>query len=149
MRQGLTVSDEFGQWIYVNPAYAKLAQRSVETLVGTRPDSLAAPEDAEVLEEARRLRRLGQSNTYEMHIVRPDGSQIPVLVSGVPRWVDGSPAGSIAVTTDLTAIKQAEKQMQSAIKREQELNQLKSAFVQTASHEFRTPIASIILMRRN
>jgi PAS domain S-box-containing protein len=143
MGQGLTVSDGSGHWIYVNAAYARLAQRRVDELIGTRPDSLAAPEDLPVLAEARRLRGLGQANTYEMSIVRPDGSRLLVLVSGVPRWVDGKPAGAIAVTTDLTTFKETERRMQAALDREQELNREKNAFMRMATHEYRTPIATI------
>ncbi len=143
MGQGLTVSDGEGRWIYVNSAYARLAQRSVEELVGSRPDYLAAPEDLPVLAEARRLRGLGQANTYEMTIVRPDGSRLPVLVSGVPRLVDGQPAGAVAVATDLRVIKEAERRMQAALVREQELNREKDAFMRLATHEYRTPVATI------
>lgn len=143
MGQGLTVSDGEGRWIYVNSAYARLAQRSVEELVGSRPDYLAAPEDLPVLAEARRLRGLGQANTYEMTIIRPDGSRLPVLVSGVPRLVDGRPAGAVAVATDLTVIKETERRMQAALLREQELNREKNAFMRLATHEYRTPVATI------
>lgn len=143
MGQGLTVSDGEGRWIYVNSAYARLAQRSVDELVGSRPDLLAAPEDLPVLAEARRLRGLGQANSYEMTLVRPDGSRLPVLVSGVPRLVDGKPAGAVAVATDLTVIKETERRMQAALVREQELNREKNAFMRLATHEYRTPVATI------
>lgn len=143
MGQGLTVSDANGSWIYVNSAYARLAQRSVGELVGSRPDHLAAPEDHLTLAEARRLRGLGQANSYEMSIVRPDGSRVPVMVSGAPRLVDGKPAGAVAVTTDLTIFKETERRMQAALAREQELNREKNAFMRMATHEYRTPIATI------
>jgi PAS domain S-box-containing protein len=143
MGQGLTVSDANGRWIYVNSAYARLAQRSVGELIGSRPDHLAAPEDQPTLAEARRLRALGQANSYEMNIVRPDGSRVPVMVSGVPRLVSGKPAGAVAVTTDLTIFKETERRMQAALAREQELNREKNAFMRMATHEYRTPIATI------
>ena len=143
MGQGLTVSDANGIWIYVNSAYARLAQRSVDELVGSRPDHLAAPEDKSTLVEARRLRGLGQANSYEMNIVRPDGSRVPVMVSGVPRLVGGKLAGAVAVTTDLTVFKETERRMQAALAREQELNREKNTFMRMATHEYRTPIATI------
>ncbi len=143
MGQGLTVSDHHGNFIFVNSAYLRLAQRSLAELIGSRPDHLAAPEDLPVLADARRLRALGQGNTYEMTIVRPDGSRLPVLVSGVPRLVDGKPAGAIAVTTDLTAYKEAERRMRAALDREQELNLAKNSFMRLATHEYRNPISAI------
>lgn len=143
MGQGLSVSDRNGNLIFVNSAYQRLTQRSLAELIGSRPDHLAAPEDLPVLAEARRLRALGQSNTYEMTIVRPDGSRLPVLVSGVPRLVDGQPAGAIAVTTDLSALKEAERRTREALNRERALNLAKNSFMRLATHEYRNPVSSI------
>lgn len=47
------------------------------------------------------------------------------------------------MATDITAQKQIELLLQQSLEREQELNKLKSKFVTTASHEFRTPLATI------
>jgi PAS domain S-box-containing protein len=143
MGQGLTVSDGSGRWIFVNSAYARLAGRSVDELVGSQAEALAAPEDLPVLAEARRLRGLGQANTYEMSVVRPDGSRREVLVSGVPRCVDGKFVGSIATTTDLTPIKETKRRIRAALVREQELNLEKNTFMRMATHEYRTPVATI------
>jgi len=143
MAQGLTVSDESGVWIYANPAYAQLSGRNTAELVGTRPDDLAAPEDANTLAHARRLRAEGKSNSYEMTIVRPDGTTVPVQVSGAPRWINGRPCGAVAVTTDLTLMNAAAKQREAIIELERELNARKRQFVRTAAHECRGPLAAI------
>jgi PAS domain S-box-containing protein len=55
------------------------------------------------------------------------------------------PDGNLVCTiNDITIRKQAESHMEQALAREKELNELKSKFVSMASHEFRTPLATIL-----
>ncbi|MFD2934691.1 sensor histidine kinase [Spirosoma flavum] len=56
---------------------------------------------------------------------------------------DGMILRHIGIANDVTNQKEKEFVLQQALKREQELNQLKSQFVSTASHEFRTPLTTI------
>lgn len=49
----------------------------------------------------------------------------------------------IGIASDVTSQKEKEFFLQQSLQREQELNQLKSQFVSTASHEFRTPLTTI------
>jgi PAS domain S-box-containing protein len=106
--QGLTVSDPDGYLELVNPAYARLLDRAPEDLIGKHPREFTHTDDHTVLNQAWESRKLGEASTYETHLVRADGSQVPVLITGVPRLKDGQPAGAIAVITDLSQLKDAE-----------------------------------------
>lgn len=50
----------------------------------------------------------------------------------------------LLVEKNITEQKRAEQDMVSALKKERELNELKSRFVSMASHEFRTPLATVL-----
>src|SRR5690606_16244426 len=57
---------------------------------------------------------------------------------------DGKIKGFTKVSRDFTVRKKLEEETEKALQKEKELNELKSSFVSMASHEFRTPLSSIL-----
>ncbi len=57
--------------------------------------------------------------------------------------LDGSVERIVVMTRDVTALRSALQQLETALLSEQELGKLKSRFVTMASHEFRTPLTAI------
>lgn len=57
---------------------------------------------------------------------------------------DGSIEGILLVEQNISDRKTAETKLEQALEKEQQLSELKSRFVSMASHEFRTPLSSIL-----
>lgn len=67
------------------------------------------------------------------------------IMSAVPLYDEEEGVNRILlVEKNVTEQKQAERDMVVALKKERELNELKSRFVSMASHEFRTPLATVL-----
>ncbi len=76
-------------------------------------------------------------------LVTKTGTQIPIGDSASPlKRLSGEILGAVVVFWDMSDRRQTEMLSQ-ALAKEKELNQLKSQFVSTVSHEFRNPLAII------
>ena len=71
--------------------------------------------------------------------------KIPVLVyKSSFGLTEKKPEGITALIIDISKQKEMEKTILEALKKEKELNELKSNFISMASHEFRTPLTTIL-----
>jgi len=99
-------------------------------------------DELQILEKIRRGERI---NHYETLRIRKDGKVIDASLTISPiKNGDGKITGASKIARDITEHKQAEENIRNALEKEKELGQLKSSFVTMTSHEFRTPLATIL-----
>lgn len=88
---------------------------------------------------------LSMQEENEWVYVRKNGSRFPVQLSMSAMYnASGKVLGFVEVALDISKTKQIEKELQEALMKEKDLNELKSRFLSMASHEFRTPLSTIL-----
>lgn len=76
---------------------------------------------------------------------REDGQQVVILTSKVPmRDARGEVSGILGIFTDITYLKEIERDLRQATVRAEQAACAKSAFLATVSHELRTPLTLIL-----
>jgi PAS domain S-box-containing protein len=84
-------------------------------------------------------------NEHEWTYVRKDGTTFTVSLNVTTlRDAQNTISGFLGVAVDISEIKNYQNSLQVALEKEKQLGDLKSRFVTMASHEFRTPLSTIL-----
>lgn len=147
MGGGLVIFDRDGKITFINDQFCEILGYSQEETVGTVAADYVDRTYLPILKAQLERRQHLESSSYELLFRHKSGRPVYLLVSGSPLLgKHGEYVGSFAVTTDITAQKQAETALRQALAKEKELGELKSRFVSMSSHEFRTPLATILAL---
>lgn len=111
MGEALVVLDSQGHITFTNPAVEALLGYGPEELVGQHWTVVVPADQRSTVQAADERRARGESDRYELELLCKDGTRIPVLISGTPRFEDGRFAGTLAVFTDITELKEAEQEI--------------------------------------
>jgi PAS domain S-box-containing protein len=117
MAEGIAIEDADGYFTFVNPAAATMLGYQVEELVGQHWTAIVPPDQQPISQAANERRARGQSDRYELQLIRKDGGRVHTQVSGSPRLGPdtGHFIGTLAVFTDLTQRVRAESQRDTAL----------------------------------
>ena len=89
--------------------------------------------------------KLGMHNEDEWTYIGKYGSAFPVLLNITALKNDENDLiGFLGIAINISSRKKTEKDIQSALEKEREHSESKSKFVSMASHEFRTPLSTLL-----
>jgi PAS domain S-box-containing protein len=140
-------TDMKGRWTFLNPAWSEITGFSLEQSLGKAFIDYVHPDDCQLSREQFYSLVSGQKNfcRYEVRYLTVDGGfrwlEVEARLTLNP---DSTLVGTSGILYDITERKQAEEEIRNALQKEKELNELKSCFVSTTSHEFRTPLTTIL-----
>ena len=125
MNEGFSVQDNKGRINYVNPKLCEMFGYDQKYIVGKFPVEFVDDSIPEYRERFHKAMKDGVQNaqfySYEMNWKRKDGSTFTAMVSPKPIFnQEGTFTGSVAVLTDITELKEAEKQL---ISKNEDLNE--------------------------
>lgn len=145
MNDGVMIVDNTERVIFVNYRFCAITGYSKSELIGkVAAEILVAKTIKSVMQEKVQARSSGISESYDVEIIRKSGDKGWLRISGSPIYdVKGEVVGSIGLHADITLEKVKERSLNQSLSKEKELNKLKSQFITTASHEFRTPLSII------
>ncbi|NPD83226.1 PAS domain S-box protein [Lentimicrobium sp. L6] len=143
---GLAITNDIGEFVYVNKYFAELIEYEQEEMLGrsffTVTPRVSKSEIADFVEKSSNIHG---GEGLELIVVSKSEKEIPVMFNSVIiRDKYGAPKFYAVSATDIRERKEYEENILKAKRLAEESDRMKTAFLSTISHELRTPLNAII-----
>lgn len=140
------VTDANRKITWVNNSFERILGYQNAEVIGRDPaDFLQGPETSQqtIKQIAESLKKTGSFSGEILNYTK-SGKKIWLYLDIASVYDDsGQLISFVAVENDISVVKLAEERLQKSMEKERQLNQFKTQFVNLASHQFRTPLATI------
>ncbi len=139
---GVAIQDTDGRFIFFSETGAALLGYTPEELIGQPAMLLIPPEEQEKIIQADERRRQGITDSYETRLKHKDGHLIDATVTGSPYFQGDIFSGYLAVFTNISTLKNAQRAQEYIRQRLSILHQIDRKILDARSP---TEIASAVL----
>jgi PAS domain S-box-containing protein len=137
-REGIFIVDPEGRVTFANRFLAEMLGYETQEIIGVSVFEFVDKDDWALVRSQMERRRHGFSDSYELSLRRRSGSSLASLVAAAPFMVNGAFLGSITIATDISHIKQVEKELRTANQfREKIINGITDNLVVIDPHNYR------------
>ena len=136
-----------GTYEFISPSVKTILGYNDREIIGKKPSDIMAEDEAAKYRKysSEELYKSNPNNIYEIRYKHKNGSLVwlEVALSQIKNS-EGKTIKILSASRDITLRKKAEEEISATLEKEKKLNELKSNFISTTSHEFRTPLAAIL-----
>lgn len=147
VREVIYQIDTKGKIVFLNTAWEKITGHTVANSTGKTLASFFHKSDQKLVRNSiRNIKTSGNAHEQvQARIITKSGNERWVeLLANVEKFESGKAANVIGMLYDIPERKNAEDEVKWAPHKVKELNELRSKFLSMTSHEFRTPLTSIL-----
>ncbi len=140
------VMDATGTITFISPSCSRVMGQSAEELIGRNVFDFLHPDDLEATTAAFRrcAEQPGVAPPVDFRWRQPDDSHVHLEAIGNNLLDEPALRGIVVTSRDATERRMVLETLHRSLEKERVVNELKSGFVAMASHEFRTPLATIL-----
>jgi len=140
------LTDEHGKITYINRTYREFFGHSVDVSELSKLSCVHPDDRPKVMEQLSVNSQPPRQGEFEFRLRRADGNYRWVYTIRTPRWKgDGTFAGYIGSTLDITELKQTEQALHEYAAKLEKSNGDLDQFVLIASHDLREPLRKVAL----
>ena len=115
MNEGFHILDANARTVYSNNKMCEILGYGIDEIIGRPVFDFLDKTETETFKKQFEKRKRGAPSSYELTMIKKNGTRIPTILSGKPTFApDGQFTGSFAVITDISNLKQTQAALQKA-----------------------------------